>query len=45
MANIAVRTGKHRLVWNEEKGKFNGARDANQFIKPEYRNPWSFPNL
>ena len=45
MANVAVRTGNHRLQWGEEKGKFKSAKSANHLIKPAYRKPWTFPKL
>lgn len=45
MANIAVRTGVHKLEWDAEKGKFKGNSAANRLIQPRYRKPWSWPEL
>lgn len=42
-ANIAVRTGEHKLIWNEQKGKFSNSKKANQLVTPDYRRPWKLP--
>ena len=43
MANIAVRTGTHKLEWDAQRRKFKNSRAANQLITPEYRKPWALP--
>ena len=45
MANIAVRTGAHKLVWDNQKGKFKSDKEASRLIKPAYRKPWIFPKI
>ncbi len=40
MANIAVRSGSHRLAWDRTKNRFIKDKQANQFIQPAYRKPW-----
>lgn len=42
-ANIAVRTGEHRLEWDEGAGRFVNAPKANALITPVYRKPWELP--
>lgn len=44
MGNIAYRTGS-KLVWDDERGKFKGNKEADAFLKPEYRRPWKFPEV
>lgn len=44
LGNIAYRTG-NRVVWDEEEQKFVDDEEANQLVKPEYHDPWSFPNV
>ncbi|MEM9327419.1 MAG: Gfo/Idh/MocA family oxidoreductase [Bacteroidota bacterium] len=45
MANIAVRSGEGRLVWDESKNRFSDGKSANAFIEPAYRKPWELPKL
>ena len=45
MANIAVRSGAHKLEWSATKNKFLNSKEANRLITPEYRNPWKLPKL
>jgi hypothetical protein len=42
-ANIAVRSGAGRLLWDAAKGRFSNSDAANRFITPEYRRPWVLP--
>jgi predicted dehydrogenase len=42
LGNIAYRTGK-KLVWNGTK--FTNDEDANRFLIPDYRGPWTLPEL
>jgi predicted dehydrogenase len=42
-ANIAVRTGENKLVWDEQKGKFSNSETANNMVDPKYRKPWELP--
>lgn len=42
-ANIAVRTGENKLVWDEQKGKFSNSEIANNMVIPRYRKPWELP--
>lgn len=44
MGNIAVRTGS-QLGWVNETGDFGSNSAANAYIRPNYRKPWSFPNI
>ena len=44
-ANIAVRTGTYKLEWDDQKNKFTNAKEANEFIVPEYRDPWKLPKI
>jgi hypothetical protein len=43
--NIASRTGEPVLQWDDKAGKFTNSDKANGLIKPEYRAPWSFPEI
>ena len=45
MANIAVRSGEGRLIWDETKNQFIGSEKANQYVVPEYRKPWVLPKI
>lgn len=45
MANIALRSESHSLLWDEENNKFSNSKAANKFITPKYRKPWSLPKL
>ena len=42
LGNIAYRTGK-KLVWDGTK--FTNDVEANQYLVPQYREPWSLPKL
>ena len=42
MGNIAFRMGE-KLFWNSEKKEFVNSEEANQLIKPVYRDPWKLP--
>lgn len=44
-ANIAVRTGENKLVWDDKSSSFSNSEKANEMIKPKYRSPWNFPEL
>ncbi|MEL6191169.1 MAG: Gfo/Idh/MocA family oxidoreductase [Bacteroidota bacterium] len=45
MANIAVRSGAYKLEWDAQKRKFSNSKEANSFITPEYRKPWTLPKV
>ena len=45
IANIAARLGVDMLEWDEEKNRFTNNSKANDFITPEYRNPWKLPKI
>lgn len=42
-ANIAVRTGEGKLIWDEASGKFSNSAKANAYLWPKYRSPWEMP--
>jgi hypothetical protein len=42
LGNIAFRTGK-KLVWNGTK--FTNDEEANNFLLPDYRDPWKLPQV
>ena len=42
LGNIALRTGD-TLEWDSVKYRFRGNRQANDFLKPDYRRPWRLP--
>jgi hypothetical protein len=42
IGNIAYRTGK-KLVWDGTK--FTNDTDANNFLIPNYREPWTLPKV
>ncbi len=44
-ANIAARTGDHRLLWDDQAGHFTNSSAANALIRPEYRTPWELPKV
>ncbi len=44
LGNIAYRTGE-RLVWDPASGAFEGSPQADAWIKPAYRAPWSWPDV
>ncbi len=43
--NIGGRTGEPVLNWDDKKARFTNSDKANTLIKPEYRAPWTFPNI
>ncbi|MEM1137100.1 MAG: Gfo/Idh/MocA family oxidoreductase [Bacteroidota bacterium] len=43
IANIAVRTGSYKLQWDDTDNKFINAKEANKYVKPNYRKPWELP--
>lgn len=45
MGNIVARSGEGKLVWDDEKNIFTNSKAANDYIKPEYRKPWKFPEV
>jgi hypothetical protein len=45
MANIAVRSGSYHLKWDEGNNRFVNEKTASKLIKPNYRKPWSLPNI
>jgi predicted dehydrogenase len=42
LGNIALRTGR-KVYWNDAANSFVNDKEANNFIKPVYRNPWKLP--
>ncbi len=42
LGNIAYRTGS-RLVWDADARRFVGNAEADDFLRPDYRAPWTFP--
>jgi len=44
-ANIAIRSGAGLLHWDDQANAFSNSPEANKFITPEYRAPWSLPKL
>ncbi|MCK5137341.1 MAG: hypothetical protein KAR19_16275 [Bacteroidales bacterium] len=44
LGNVAYTTGK-RLYWNAEKSKFINDPEADNYLVPEYRKPWSLPSV
>jgi hypothetical protein len=42
LGNIAYRTGK-KLVWDGTK--FTNDADANNYLIPNYRDPWKLPKI
>jgi predicted dehydrogenase len=43
--NICARTGEPVLFWDDANGRFTNSEKANGLVKPEYRAPWTFPNI
>ncbi len=43
LGNIAYRTGT-KLDWNEAEGSFTNTSVANDYLKPDYREPWKLWN-
>lgn len=44
LGNIAFLTGD-KLQWDHKNGQFKNHPIANSYLKPEYRQPWSFPKV
>ncbi len=44
LGNIAYRTGS-RLVWDAAQNRFAGNPIADDYLKPAYRKPWSWPEV
>jgi predicted dehydrogenase len=44
MGNIAHRTGE-KLLWDKEKNRFSNSEKANGLLVPNYREPWTLPNI
>jgi len=42
LGNIAYRTGK-KLIWNGTK--FTNDAEANNYLIPQYREPWKLPKI
>lgn len=45
IANISHRTGGKNLEYMPSEMKFKNNKEADAFIKPEYKNGWKFPSL
>ncbi len=43
--NIAGRIGENLLLWDDENLRFTNSDEANQYITPEYREPWALPRV
>jgi len=43
--NIAGRTGEHLLKWDDENLRFTNSDTANRLVTPDYRAPWSLPDV
>lgn len=44
LGNIAYRTGE-RLEWNHSARQITNVSHANDYLKTDYRDPWSFPEI
>ena len=44
-ANIAVRTGEYKLLWDESQQRFSNSQKANAMMAPAYRRPWNLPQI
>lgn len=44
LGNIAHRTGR-RLVWDPARRRFEGDPEADAFVTPTYRAPWTLPTI
>ncbi len=38
---IALRVPEEKLLWDPEKMEFKNSKEANEFVKPEYREGWT----
>ncbi len=43
LGNVALRTGD-TLDWSAKKGHFVDHKEANTYLKPKYRKPWTLPS-
>jgi len=43
--NIAARVGESMLIWDDAQSKFTNSEAANRLITPEYRKPWTLPQV
>ena len=41
LGTIAMRIREKKLLWNAEKMEFTNSKEANEFVKPIYRNGWT----
>jgi predicted dehydrogenase len=44
LGNIAMKTGRE-LQWDNTKNEFINDKEANEMIKPVYREPWKLPKI
>ena len=44
LGNIAYKTGR-RLYWNGDENRFIGDTEADKYLTPHYRKPWSLPTV
>jgi predicted dehydrogenase len=44
MGNIAFRTGR-KVYWDDAKNQFVNDKEANAFVRPDYRGPWKLPRV
>lgn len=44
LGNVAFKTGR-RLYWDNDKSQFINDKEANSYLKPEYRKPWELPKV
>jgi hypothetical protein len=44
LGNIAVRVGRD-VQWDAEQRQFVDDPEANDLVRPTYRDPWTFPNV
>jgi len=44
LGNIAFRVGR-KVAWDADQDRFEGDSEANDLVRPAYREPWSFPNV
>ena len=44
LGNVAYKTGR-RLYWDAEKSKFINDAEADSYLTPTYREPWTLPKI
>ena len=44
LGNVAYKTGR-RLYWDAENSKFINDAEADPYLTPTYREPWTLPKL